>query len=141
MAAKAAGIEIRSDVHVETGMEEDAGAADGIVFSAEMKGGDPLKGSESTRKREAAVEGVGRRLQEFAESVGVVEEKRFKEWILKRRSGVDHHAEAIDETRGTQVHFDEYEDGSFSVDRDVQIEASGEGGADFLRGMDFEGEE
>lgn len=55
--------------------------------------------------------------------------------------GVEHHPETIDETWGAQVHFDKYEDRSFSVDGDVQIETSGKGGADFLREMDFEGEE
>ncbi len=41
--------------------------------------------------------------------------------------GVEHHPETIDETWGAQVHFDKYEDRSFSVDGDVQIETSGKG--------------
>lgn len=50
MATKAIRVDLRADVHVETGIEEDASAADGIVFSAEMKRGYPLGGSESARK-------------------------------------------------------------------------------------------
>ena len=46
VTAKAVGVEVRTDVHVESGIEEHASAVDGIVFGANVKGGDSLEGSE-----------------------------------------------------------------------------------------------
>lgn len=141
VTTKAVGVEVRTDVYVEAGIEEGAGAVDGIVFGAEVQGGDPLEGSESAGKKEAAVERVGRGLEELAETGGVVEEKSFEEGIAERGSAIEHDSEAFGKARGAQIHFDKDEDGSFAVDGGVGVKARGKNSADFFRGVDFEGEE
>ncbi len=80
-------------------------------------------------------------LQQLAEADGVVQQKRFEERIVERSSGVEYHPETFDETRRAQVHFGQNTDGSLAVDGHFGIEACGKDAADFLRRVDFEGEE
>ena len=87
------------------------------------------------------VERIGGGLEEFAEKGGVIKKKNFEEGIVEWSSSIEHHAETIGEARGAQIHFDEDKDWSLAVDRGVGIKASGEGGADFVRRVNFEGEE
>jgi hypothetical protein len=78
VTTKAVEVEVCADVHVEAGIEENLGAVDRIVFGADVKGGDSLERSEGAVEREAALEGVGGRLEKFAEAGMVVEKKNFE---------------------------------------------------------------
>ena len=138
VATKAVGVEVRADVYVEAGIEEDAGAVDGIVFGADVKGGDSLKRSVRAGEGKAVVEGVWRCLEELAEAGVVVEEEDFQERIVQGGSGIEHDAETFGKARGAQVHFNENEDGGFAVDGGIGVKAGGESGADFIGGVDFE---
>lgn len=78
VTSEAVRVEVRADVYIEAGIEEEASAVDGIIFGTNVQSGDSLEGSESAGEREAAVERVGGRLQELAEASGLVEEKNFE---------------------------------------------------------------